>query len=317
MLDGLLKDQIRKDAQIAGMLARYNDIPAFFFQKAPQDTDPGWQKPAFPRADYNIDMRYDPERKAAGIMSINVWATAESAAMPEDIERRLIDLIDGTFYSKPGQPTVCALWNRSEAFGFEMPANVGGNTAPEVIGITIIFDLLSFPEQLTTDPDPVQGLNFWTKGLFPAMNIIGHDEMPPIWKPTDEAPAIYWRFESAATNDKQTFAANWYTGEFAAHVITENVTERNRWTKAIIEQLQLWGEIVLVDESPMFAKQIKIRHAADPLREGQLVLTGMYGVLAQSRKIPAKRPLNRAILSHEHTGLEVNSDGRHDEQHQQ
>ena len=34
----------------------------------------------------------------------------------------------------------------------------------------------------------------------------------------------------------------------------------------------------------MFAQRIAIRHDADPLRVGQLLLTGKYGVLAQHRR---------------------------------
>jgi len=310
VLDGLLMKQVRNDEQIAGMLAKYKGFPAFFYQKAPQDTDPDWEKPAFPRIDCNIDMRYDPERKASGVLAVNVWVTKESAYMPEDIEKRIIELIDGTFYSAVDYPVVCAIWNDSSAFNYEMPSNVGGNTAPEVFGVTIVFDLLAFPEQLTTDPDPIQGLNRWTQQLFPSMTVITLDETPSIWKPSDEAPAIYWRFEGTAANDRQSFAVNWYTGKFAAHVIAESVTERNRWTKALIEQAQLWGEVVLLDDSPMLLKQIEVRHNADPLREGQIVISGMYGVLAHHRKIPAQTPLNRAVMTHEHTGLEVKVDVR-------
>jgi hypothetical protein len=301
MLDGILKDQIRGDADMAGMLSRYKDSPAFFYQKSPQDDDRGWDgnKPTYPRADYNIDMRYDPERKVAGTMIINVWCTVESKSMPEDIEKRLVELINGTFYTNPQRETVCAVWNRSDAFNFEMPSNVGGNTAPEVMGVSLTFDLMLFPEQLSTEPDPIQGLNNWTRGYFPGMVIITQDELPPVWKPSETNPAIYWRFEGTAADDKQSYAVNWYKGLFAAHVITGEITERNRWTKAIIERIQLDGEVVLVDGSPMFAKQIIIRHNSDPLREGQFILTGNYGVLAQHRKERIQIPINKAIISEE------------------
>jgi hypothetical protein len=311
MLDGILKKQIRDDPDMAGMLTRYKDSPAFFYQKSPQDDDRGWDgnKPTFPRADYNIDMRYDPERKVAGTMALNVWCTTESMAMPEDIEKRLVKLINGTFYTNRNRETVCAVWNHSAAFGFEMPVNVGGNTAPEVIGVTINFDLLLFPEQLSTDPDPIQGLNNWTREYFPGMTVITLDELPEVWNPSEANPAIYWRFVGTAANDKQTYAVNWYTGIFAVHVITGEVTERNRWTKAIIEKIQLEGEIVLVDGSPMFAKQITIKHSADPLREGQFMLTGQYGVLAQHRKEYIQIPINRAGFSQENFKMEVNTHG--------
>jgi hypothetical protein len=256
-------------------------------------------------------MRYDPERKVSGIMSVNIWCTAESAATPEDIEKRLVELISGTFYTDSDNSTVCAVWNRSDAFDFEGRTADGSNTAPEVFGITVLFDLTEFPEQITTDPDPVQGLNLWTKKHFPAMTVIAHDNMPPVWKPANENPAVYWRFEGISADAKlSSYAVNWYSGQFAAHIIAQNVTERNRWTKAVIEAVQLRGEIVLVSGSPMLAKQIAVRHNADPLREGQLLLTGQYGVLAQRRREYAQIPLNSANFSDKNTDMEVSAHGK-------
>ena len=297
MLDGLLREQVRNDPDIAGMLAVYGSKPAFFYQKSPADTDPKWQKPCYPRADYNIDMTYDPERKVSGAMTINAWCTAESAAMPEDIERRLIELISGTFYTGKDRATVCAVWRRSDSFDTNASANDVATAMPEVFGVTLQFDLLAFPEQLTTDPDPIQGLNNWTRENFPGMKVITLDDMPAVWKPSDWEPAIYWRFDATTANNQQSYATNWYTGQFAAHVIAENPADRNRWTKVIIEWLQLSGEVLLQDGSPLFANQIAVRHNADPLREGQLLFTGTYGVLAQHRKERAQQPLNQVSFT--------------------
>jgi hypothetical protein len=296
VFEGLLKDQIRGDPDIAGMLTTYKGKPAFFFQKAPQDKDRGWTGPCYPRMDYNVSNRFDPERKASGTLDINVWCTSESPFMPEDIEKHIVDLVSGTFYSDRDGTTICAVWSRSDNFAFESPSATRNNTAPEVFGTTASFDLLEFPVQLTADPDPIQSLNLWTRAHFPGMTVITLDEPPPVWKPTDEHPALYWRFEGTATTDRQSYAVTWYSGTFAAHIIAGSITERNRWTKVIIEQLQLAGEVILVDGSPMFAKQIGIRHSADPLREGQLLLTGQYGVLAEQRKEYAKPPINNAIF---------------------
>jgi hypothetical protein len=297
VFEGLLKEQVRGDGQIAGMLTAYKGKPAFFFQKSPSDGDVGWEKPCYPRMEYNIDNRSDPERKVSGTMSVNIWCTSESGAMPEDVEKRLVELIDGTFYTTADRTTRAAAWSRSDAFAFETSSNSGGNTAPEVFGVTVMFDLMEFPEQLTTDPDPIQSLNEWTRAYFPDITVINLDEPPPVWKPADNNPAIYWRFEGTAANDRQTYSVNWYTGQFAAHVIARSVTERNRWTKAIAERIQLDGEVILTDGSPMFAKQIVVRHSADFLREGQLLLTGNYGVLAARRRERTQCPLNRAVLS--------------------
>lgn len=295
MFDGLLVEQIRGDEEIAGMLARYMGQPAFFFQKAPPDVDDGWEKPTFPRVNYSIDMRYDPERKVGGVLTVVIHCTAESRYMPEDIERRFNELISGTFYTNRAGETACAIWNRSEGFlgaQKDRRRSRSGDTSPEVFGIVMSFDLLQFPKQITTDPDPILGLNLWTRRHFPEMAVIAHEQMPgAVWKPTDENPAIYWRFEGSSLG-QASYAVNWYTGQFAGHIIAVSVTERNRWIKATVERLQLDGEVVLTDESPMLARQIAIRHSADPLREGQLLLTGQYGVLAQHRRETAQMPLN-------------------------
>lgn len=280
----LIHEQVSADPQLGGMLAAYNKGPAVFYQKAPHDSRPGWGNPKYPRLDFNVDTRHDPERKTAGTLTFNIWCSSECPEIGNQdpdraIEARLLELVSGTFYTGSDRATVCAEWERSDEF---VAANQNQGSLPEVYGLTVTFELLEFPEQITTDPDPIQGLNQWTKRHFGKMAAIAYDEMPPIWKPTEGNPAIYWRFEGT-TSAQQGVAVTWYTGTFAAHILTENVTERNRWAKAIIERAQVDGEVILPDTSPMFIKRITIRHNADPLREGQLGLTGQYGVLYQQR----------------------------------
>jgi hypothetical protein len=174
---------------------------------------------------------------------------------------------------------------------------------PEAFGATITFDLMEFPAQTTTCPDPVQGLCAWTRQYFPDAKLVAADDIPAVWKPSDEAPAVYWRFDSAVGDDKMSsYAVNWYTGQFAAHVITDSVVERNRWIKAIAEQFRVDGELILADKSPMFVKHITTRHNADPLREGQLTLTGQYGVLAQQRRERSAIPLNNVVIANPMNG---------------
>ena len=286
----LIQEQVSADAQIAGMLAAYNGAPAFFYQRAPSDSRPGWGSPKYPRVDFNLDTRHDPERKTEGTLTVNIWCIAECPAVgnldpDRAIEQRLLELISGTFYTGGDRETICAEWERSDEFVSE------DTDQPEVYGLTVTFALMAFPAQITTDPDPIQGLNVWTKRHFPQMTAIAHDDMPPIWEPTDENPAIYWRFAGMSSTDIQSYAVTWYTGTFAAHIIAESVTERNRWAKAIIEQAQIDGEIILPDTSPMLIKGIAARNGADPLREGQIELNGRYGVLAQHRKETAQPKL--------------------------
>ncbi len=279
----LLLQQITGDEQMGGMLARYNEAPAVFYQKAPSDSRPGWGSPRYPRMDFNVDMRHDPERKTEGTLTVNIWCTSECPAVggldpDRAIEQRLLELVSGVFYTDGNRETFCAEWERSDEFLYES-GEKSNNTPPEVYGLTVTFSIMAFPEQITTTPDPIQGLNAWTKRYFPKMTAIAYDDMPPVWKPTDDNPAIYWRFTGTSSTNRQSYAVTWYTGTFAAHIIAESVPERNKWTKAIIERAQLDGEVILADTSPMFINRIALRHGADPLRDGQLELTGQYGAL--------------------------------------
>ena len=279
----LLLRQITGDEQMGGMLAGYNKAPAVFYQKAPSDSRPGWGSPKYPRLDFNVDMRHDPERKTEGTLTVNIWCTSECPAVGDPdpdraIEQRLLELVSGVFYTDGNRETFCAEWERSDEFLYEK-GEKSDNTFPEVYGLTVTFSLMAFPEQITTSPDPIQGLNAWTRKHFPKMMVIAYDDMPPMWKPSDDNPAIYWRFTGTSSSNRQSSAVTWYTGTFAAHIIAESVTERNKWTKAVIEQAQMEGEVILPDTSPMFINRIAVRHNADHLQDGQLELTGQYGVL--------------------------------------
>ena len=294
MLDGLLKKQVRGDTQVEGMLTSYNGKPAFFYQKSPPDSDDRWGGACYPRADYNIDTLYSPERKSSGILTINIWCVSGNSAMPEDIEKRLRELIEGTFYNFPKKASVCAVWARSDAFSFEVsPNNSTANGQPEVFGITMLFELMEFPFQITAAPDPIQGINEWTKKYFSGLTVIGYDSLPPVWKPTDKDAAVYWRFIDYDTDDRRGgYAVDWFIGNFAAHVITDSVQERNRWLKSMAERLRIDGEIVLQDGSPMFIKKVDVKHNADSLRDGQMIISGQYGVLSGHRKEQAEIILN-------------------------
>ncbi len=295
MLDGLLKKQIRADPELAAMLALYNNKPAVFYQKAPTDSDRDWNcSNKYPRIDYNIDMKHNPERNTAGTLTLNVWCNSLCLFMPENIEKRLITLINGSFYSKTNQNIVCALWKSSQAFNFDNNF-VQNKSSTEIFGLSITFELLEFPSQIITDPDPVQGLYKWTKFNFPDMAVIACDSFPEIWKPNDSKPAIYWRFISSENDANQnTYAVTWFNAHFAAHLISDTVTERNKWLKALAEKLQTHGEIILPDASPMFIKNVHINHSANPLLEGQLTFSAQYGILAQQRNEQAQFTLINA-----------------------
>lgn len=294
----LIHSQVSQDAQIAGMLASYSGEPAFFYSQAPSDSRPGWGQIKYPRVDFNIDTRQDSERKTAGTLTVNIFVTTEIPQIGDldpdrAIEERLIELLSGTFYDDIREGTLCTVWDRSDAFTLEAK---DGETHPEVYGLTMTFDLLAFPPQMTIDPDPIQGLNRWRKNNFEDMAAIGYDTLPVIFKPSDAEPAIYWRTEGTLSTSRQSYAVSWYTGTFCAHIIADSVAERNRWIKTIHQQLRLEGEVILPDTSPMFIQKIEVRHNGDPLREGQIELTGQFGVL-NTQKNTTQVKLNHAPMS--------------------
>lgn len=297
----LIQNLVSQDSQIGSMLAKYDGDPAFFYGKAPADSRLKWGTTKYPRVDFSVDMRQDPERKTAGTMAVNIYVTTECPDIggrdpDRAIEERLIALLSGTFFTDQEMGTFCTEWERSDGFTLETQ---NAETHPEVYGMTAIFQIMEFPPQITTDPDPIQGLCRWTKDHFPEMAVIGYDGLPPVFRPTNLHPAVYWRFEGTATTDRQSYAVTWYTGTFCAHVITDSVMERNRWIKAITEKLQLEGEVILPDTSPMFVKQITVRHGADPLREGQIEISGQYGVPEQQRRERAQLKLMHPYVNKE------------------
>ena len=52
----------------------------------------------------------------------------------------------------------------------------------------------AFPNQQTCEPDPIKLVNEWTRKLLPDVKLIGYDEdIPTVWKPQKDIPAVYWR----------------------------------------------------------------------------------------------------------------------------
>lgn len=294
----LVRGLVASDAGMAAMLADYGGEPAFFYSKAPSDSGKGWGRRRYPRADFTVDTRGDPERKAAGTMTANIFVTTETPQVggldpDRAVAERLIGLLSGTLLTDASEGTYCMEWDRADAFVLETQS---AETHPEVYGLSVSFDVLAFPPQETSEPDPVQGLNRWTKRNFGEVAAIGHDALPEVFRPTGARPAIYWRVGGDVATDGQSYAVTWHDGTFHAHVICGGVQERNRWIKAIAQRARSDGEVILPDGSPMFLRQVTVRPGADPLREGQIEVAGRYGVLETPPKEPLAPRLRHAAL---------------------
>lgn len=306
MFEELLLAQLREDGRLVEVLTKYGGETAVFYQNAPMDVDPLWEGACFPRVEFFIDRSRDLERKTAGSLYLSVKTTSRDVSstggnLERDIELLLTEIVGGTFYSPEGgmekEGAIFGVeWVRSDAWvkSYNDRSNEAG--AVELYGVDLTFDLIAFPKQVTTNPDPVEGAKLFVKERFPQVVVIGLDEIPRIFKPSDEVPALYWRFAGYEGDFRQTYSVNWYRGILALHLFTETLGERNRLLKEVAELLQLQGEILLLDQSPLFLQKVTVLHEGDSLREGQLRISGEYGVLVSERKSRPCGTLNRVLI---------------------
>ena len=52
----------------------------------------------------------------------------------------------------------------------------------------------------------------------------------------------------------------------------------------ITRQLSLDGEITMLDKSPMFIKYVQMNNKSDYLKDGQIFISGRYGLLRYKAK---------------------------------
>ena len=280
MIEDLIFKAIVETEKIASHLAVYDNRAAVFYQQAANDKDVKWKGRQFPRLDYVIDWQYNAERKTVGTMLINLWCTNEDEA-PENIGLIISNELSSLFVTDE-TGTYSLLWNRTDSF------DVAGNE-PQMCGVSIVFDVISFPIQFNNDgeavygrPDPVLSICRYTKNLFPQSYVLGIDEMPEILRPSDENPVIYYRINSVSSAMRNQYAVAWMNASIIGHYIAPSTNKRLMLLKTITERLALAGEVITDDGSPMrLVNPLSYSMANNPITTGQLTVTGQYGVLRE------------------------------------
>lgn len=273
--------------QITALLTKYNDTPAIFNREAPDSVDNLWTNPQYPRMIFELSMQDDPERKTSGTLMIDFYFNTDGGLYIEDVEPVIRTAIDGYFFSS-GTETLAALWRHSDPF--TEPAE--GN---RINGMTITFDVVSFPSQWTSFPCPVQALDTYLKNLFPDYKVLGTDTLVGTWKATDETPAIYTRLQRIDPGTYPSkYAVTWYTAVLMVHVIAPSLNVRNSILKQIVEKIQADVRVMMPDNAPMFIQRIALTAGADQLKAGQLSISGQYGIL---RSNPETSKLENIKLS--------------------
>lgn len=284
MIENLIYQALQGINGLSGLLAKYSDTPAIFYQQAPNDQDDGWDGLQTPRVDYMVDWQYNAERKAEGALEVNVWCSSTQEITPEEIEPLIRVGLSELFLTDETE-TYAIVWARSDPFGVE------GNE-PIMLGITLQFDILAFPVQYTTTPDPVEGVNLCLKQFMPNAKIIGVDTLPALCRASAEEPIIYCRLQTDESSMKNSYAVAWITTNIAIHVFADHPQARQTRCREITNILALEGEIILTDDSPMILKQLKINTSYNPLQQGQITISGQYGVLRKEDPAPIMENIN-------------------------
>ena len=281
LLEELIHKRFTSTTELTKRLAKFDGVPAVYSPEAPNQNQEGWGgKTQYPMVVYNFELQANEERHSAGTLSVSLLCQNTDDVMPETMETIIKDCLrDVILKPKSGTP-YCFAWARTDAF------TVNDKKTDLLIGSEIRFDILEYPSQETSDPDPIIATNRYIKELFPECVIMGYDRMEEITEATADRPVVYCRLASMEKSTETNTVA-WMDGRIAVHVLCPDSEVRMKTTAAIAQKMSLDGEIIMLDYSPMFIKRLQVNYKADYLKEGQLFVTGHYGLLRYKAKTHA------------------------------
>lgn len=276
-LHELIWARLSGDQDVTGNLTRFCGTPAVFIDEVPQDGAAGWGGESnYPRIVFNVDLSANEERRCQGTMVLSVFAenngTYDFARAAAAIRRCLCDV----FLSPEGESPCCFAWSRTDGFAVE-----GTN----ICGQEMQFDILEYPSQETTDPDPTEALSAYLKELFPEALILWHDTVQEEEEVEGIRPAFYCRLEREAEDaGRSTYTVAWMECTMAVHVFSVSGSLRGKYARAVSKQLSVDGVFCLTDRSPFFVTAVSLTPGADYLRSGQVRVSGRYGILRHREK---------------------------------
>ena len=208
-------------------------------------------------------------------MSLLCQNTTE--VIPEQIEPLIKDCLRDVILKPEGETPYCFAWARTDAFTIdEKKGNI-------TIGSEVRFDILEYPSQETSDPDPIMATNKYIKELYPESLIMGYDQMEEITEATGKRPVIYCRLISADKSEETNTVA-WLDGRIAVHILCPESETRLKMAAAIANSMSLDGKFIRLNHSPMFIKRLQANYKSDYLKDGQIFVTGHYGLLRYKEK---------------------------------
>lgn len=283
-LHELIGKRLSEEKEVAGLVTRFRGRPAVFTPEAPTDQDEGWGGlPHYPRITFGLDLSVNEERKCQGNMVLTVSAENNGTFDFGNAVSQIKKCLCSALLTPEGESAYCLAWNRSGGFSIE-ETNIRSQEMQ--------LDILEFPCQLSMEPDPVDSLNAWLKGIFPESRVLWMDRPEQEEAITAGLPVFYVRLEEEKENQAQsTFAVTWMTCTLAVQVLCESAENRSRYTRAIAKYLSGEGEFAMLDGSPFFVKEISAVPGAGYLQAGQLRITGQYGILRHTERKKAIREI--------------------------
>lgn len=277
-LEELIYKRFTSSENLVKHLATFSGMPAVFSPEPPVENQEGWEgNTQYPMVVYNFDLQANEERRSAGTLSVSLLCQNTTDIMPESIEPIVRDCLRDVILRPDGGTSYCFAWARTDAF------SIDEKKGDVTIGSEIRFDILEYPSQETSDPDPIMAINKYIKGIYPECLIMGYDRMEETTEATAERPVIYCRLVSADKSEETNTVA-WMDGRIAAHILCPDSGIRLKMTAAIANSISLDGEIIMLDYSPMFIKRLQANYKSDYLKDGQICITGHYGLLRYRTK---------------------------------
>ncbi len=275
-LEELIYKRFISSEDLVKHFATFSGAPAVFSPEPPGENQEGWEdNTQYPMVVYNFDLQANEERHSAGTLAVSLLCQNTTKITPEAIEPMVRKCLRDVILKPEGGTPYCFTWARTEAFTL-------GETGM-TIGNEIRFDILEYPSQETSDPDPVMAVNKYLKELYPECLVMGYDRMEEITEATAERPVIYCRLESMDKSEETNTVA-WMDGRVAVHILCPDSEKRMKMAAAIANSMSLDGEIIMLDKSPMFIKRLQANYKSDYLKSGQIFVTGHYGLLRYKAK---------------------------------
>lgn len=274
-LKQLIYKRLVKNQEISKLCAEFNGIPAVFDTEAPDDKQVGWDgKSQYPRLNILLDMQANEERSSVGTLTVTIYTERTSMVILE-IEALVKECFRDLLISSDAGGPYSFAWARNDPFSLE-----GQN----VIGQDVTFDIMEYPNQETTDPDPIVALSRCIKELYPEAIVLGMDQIGEFTE-AEKAPVIYCRIVAMdKVSGHNMNMISWVECRIALHLLCPDRAKNLKMLSAIMQKLSVEEKVILLDGSPMSISDIRMDMQSDYLKQGQLQITGRFGILKYREK---------------------------------